>query len=639
MFEVSRESFQVGNRRDSIRGNNPSDEDDTETDASYEDTPFRHKPIIGSKYNWNQKFQQLLELEDSTEEQCFKKYRKLSALSADFVHTAKNVGKMIISEFSFKKEERTFDPKNVGGVAGGEKYLYHNIFFKFATAETKDGLIFEKDEYAMKAAAHELKGVMRYAQCENIHVPLLAIIDYRGYRLVAESVLPIKSYTLRYGSSDAGNDVRRDVKELNRYMKAAGKQLNLKGHLAGVVEDKAKFIYGPADIEGHIGSDNRYYVLDFARVFPPTTEPGFKRTWMYKLFRPEFVKTYKIPLSSDGCSKFGAHNSKEHNNELFEATKYLLETVVPTFAKELENMYNTQNHHHHHHHSRHSSRHNSLTNINVNGNLRLSSSTSSVSNHLHHSSSTTSLYSSTSSISSSSGSVNNNNNNNNPNGSETDHHNHPFFEIREITEITHRAGINVRYLGLIRHFVADYLKPTILNEMCSRAIKNRLRAILRETSRKCKRPREDKFRQASISFLNLVLGHDMIHPQRLSAHQYWCTLIKEDIISSFGEKALSDEEKSNDFDLRDRIDMFRLFKRVQILSGVVLTKQAQKDLKKHPESFQIVLPVSKKKKHIPKHQKIMKEINLFHHSLYKKYFKTKKGINKSKMRKYLFIFE
>jgi hypothetical protein len=53
-------------------------------------------------------------------------------------------------------------------------------------------------------------------------------------------------------------------------MQQVGKELNLKGHMAGL--NSSTFLYGPADIECHLGKDNRYYVIDFARLFPPTAE-------------------------------------------------------------------------------------------------------------------------------------------------------------------------------------------------------------------------------------------------------------------------------------------------------------------------------------------------------------------------------
>lgn len=45
------------------------------------------------------------------------------------------------------------------------------------------------------------------------------------------------------------------------------KALNLKAHYAGEVESQK--IYTPVDIEGHKGTDGRYYLLDFARLMPP----------------------------------------------------------------------------------------------------------------------------------------------------------------------------------------------------------------------------------------------------------------------------------------------------------------------------------------------------------------------------------
>jgi hypothetical protein len=48
---------------------------------------------------------------------------------------------------------------------------------------------------------------MRYYQCEGISVPLMALIDYRGFRLVAMSILPVNAMSLVYGSQDAGKTV------------------------------------------------------------------------------------------------------------------------------------------------------------------------------------------------------------------------------------------------------------------------------------------------------------------------------------------------------------------------------------------------------------------------------------------------
>ena len=46
--------------------------------------------------------------------------------------------------------------------------------------------------------------------------------------------------------------------------------------------------------------------------------------WLYEMLRPEFVMTYKTPLSPDAYSAFGAHNRHIHNREV----KHLLKSDV-----------------------------------------------------------------------------------------------------------------------------------------------------------------------------------------------------------------------------------------------------------------------------------------------------------------------
>ena len=46
-------------------------------------------------------------------------------------------------------------------------------------------------------------------------------------------------------------------------MKRAAEALGVKGHIVGF--NQKALIFGPADIEAHLGKDKRYYVLDTAR--------------------------------------------------------------------------------------------------------------------------------------------------------------------------------------------------------------------------------------------------------------------------------------------------------------------------------------------------------------------------------------
>src|SRR5687768_2846686 len=57
-----------------------------------------------------------------------------------------------------------------------------------------------------------------------------------------------------------------------------------------------------------------------------------------EVFRPEFVKRYKIPLSSDAYSNFAKHDPQReiNNREVLEATNYLLTVTIPTFGRWLD---------------------------------------------------------------------------------------------------------------------------------------------------------------------------------------------------------------------------------------------------------------------------------------------------------------
>lgn len=72
-------------------------------------------------------------------------------------------------------------------------------------ADGANGPFNGSDEAASKAAGHDLKGSVHYANCgvTELHVPLIALIDYKGFRMSAQAFLPLGDNSMVYGS--AGN--------------------------------------------------------------------------------------------------------------------------------------------------------------------------------------------------------------------------------------------------------------------------------------------------------------------------------------------------------------------------------------------------------------------------------------------------
>jgi Clustered mitochondria len=195
-------------------------------------------------------------------------YTRLSALVQDFNYVARTYGKIIILERY--SPAKTIRPVNLGGVGGGEKFVAAGILFKFAV--DKYGL-YGDDAFSAKAAGNELKGLLSYYQARvpEIHVPLMTLVDFRGFRLVAQCIAPVQN--LLYGSDDGGMTVFADDPTLNGAMELAAKRIGLKGHNAGIAPvekgavNQRKFLYGPTDIEGHRGSDGEFFsVFPFPRL-------------------------------------------------------------------------------------------------------------------------------------------------------------------------------------------------------------------------------------------------------------------------------------------------------------------------------------------------------------------------------------
>jgi hypothetical protein len=254
----------------------------------------------GGVIDWNKKFQAALEETDQ-----LRKYTSLAMLGNDFIAVAELYGKIIISEAFLEIEQKSIKPVSVGylplrfsfplcshththsphsftltfsslkfgGIAGGTKYVCQNILFKFARdtevipSTWMYGGSKRSDEKAMKAARHELKSLISLYNCNvyGLNFPLMSLIHYRGFCLIAMSVLPIDGQdTIVYGSPDGGHTVYAEHQTMNMLMEKAGKALNLQAHIV-----KNKILYGPGDIEGHLGCDGKFYLLDFSRLFPP----------------------------------------------------------------------------------------------------------------------------------------------------------------------------------------------------------------------------------------------------------------------------------------------------------------------------------------------------------------------------------
>jgi hypothetical protein len=98
---------------------------------------------LSEERDWNKAFQSLLDLVDSED-----KFTELRRLAQDFLDVgtfvlrsfegcfdsglATNCSKIIVDEMNTVPERKLIPPINIGGLAGGSKFICKNILFKFA---------------------------------------------------------------------------------------------------------------------------------------------------------------------------------------------------------------------------------------------------------------------------------------------------------------------------------------------------------------------------------------------------------------------------------------------------------------------------------------------------------------------------
>jgi tetratricopeptide (TPR) repeat protein len=400
--------------------------------------------------------------------------------------------------------------------------------------------LYKGDSNAAKAAGHELKGVMSYYNCylPNFHQPLMAIIDYRGFRLSAISLLPIREGRLIYGSDDCGATVFNMVPEFSEKMEKAARILNLASHtIAG------QRIHSAYDVEGH-EANGKYYLLDLARTFPPELPLDEERaSWppnafLYRLLRPELVKKSSVPLSSDAGNVVQRSDPNWRNlfRDVRAIKSYLRKDVIPIFAQKLVSTIGAE-----------------VTFFEREIHL-------SILRHLLMKSKwkiTLKEFSRRS-----------------PNG--------VFGECFPLKQHMHAEGINMRHMGYIitsiRKAFPDgtqgkqHAIAILFIEMCARTIRQEINAAFQAHMRALAVPLEEPYRLLLVDFLNKIFGNS-------DASSVFWKKMKLCIIQKFERQNFTDEELSDSFDIRQLMahdhpsrresGKFLLFIRLKKLMGFI----------------------------------------------------------------------
>jgi len=332
-----------------------------------------HKKLLPyvDEDDWIGRYKFTVNIEEKDEEITKSKYMEIKNISDEFLSAASKYATIIIDELHkpwnkktlFPHSRRSVDGRGSAGGRGRDSekyhYFYRNIHFRVLVDD--DGIFDGSDELAAKAGGHEIRGSKEYLKIgqEKVTIPLQALIDVHGFRVLAVSELPIMitKYDLEgnikgitsnqvLGIVKVQKIVLNKDKSLDLKMKAFSNKLNLRRHFVKGEHDlTSKELYCSADIKGFKTNQSNYCLINFWRSFPSENPEESLHlhssprgmTIFSRMLRPEFVSKYKNKLSPDANCLIihGVPDAGEHTNKNKAATKYLITCHLTLFAENL----------------------------------------------------------------------------------------------------------------------------------------------------------------------------------------------------------------------------------------------------------------------------------------------------------------
>eukprot|EP00727_Mastigamoeba_balamuthi_P002688 m51a1_g12416 hypothetical protein (960) ;mRNA; f:734993-739255 len=529
------------------------------------------------QFPWIDEYKATLSMSRGTAGERLERAVRLRDLHRRFNESASKLAKKLVCEIRLPSADRTLKPINAGGIAGGEKYAEDGIYMKFA----KDWRgLYGGDQYSMKAAELEVLSMQEVLKLEisGLFTPLMTMIDYAGFRLIAMSLIPVDNTTLVYGSNDGAKTVINSCEEFTTLVKEAAERLNLKEHVVG--PDGAYRIHTPADMEGHKGYDGCFYLVDSARLFPP--EAPIRTS----LFIPEDkdLPCQEKKLDAEAFDK---------QDKLEDYLRRVLGDDLRCYECGVGIMWYACS-------PDKNERASALCNRLITGNallLRLNKASvlyNLLRPELVRSNPTPLCSDAWTKFQ-----------NADPN---KDTHNREVGEatlrllqevipnfaealnnytitpvsLEELTRLMHVHGINLRFLGRLRKaVVVPHIRSFLLTEMVARECKVCVRSRMRTMA---SAPEADLHREI-VDYFNLLLGES-----KAGTH-YWRVTLKTRVQLKYID-ALSQDEAVPDHDLRDDVLLFYMFNRLCNKTGVKFKRGAQKRLFEYPFLFKTPNPLS-----------------------------------------------
>ncbi|XP_028563359.2 clustered mitochondria protein homolog isoform X1 [Podarcis muralis] len=223
--------------------------------------------IPGQTRDWNEELQTTRELPRKNLPERLLRERAIFKVHSDFTAAATR-GAMAVIDGNVMAINPSEETKM-------QMFIWNNIFFSLGFDVRDHYKDFGGDVAAYVAPTNDLNGVRTYnaVDVEGLYTLGTVVVDYRGYRVTAQSIIPgilerEQEQSVIYGSIDFGKTVVSHPKYLELLEKTS-RPLKIQKH--AVLNDKGEEVELCSSVEckGIIGNDGRHYILDLLRTFPP----------------------------------------------------------------------------------------------------------------------------------------------------------------------------------------------------------------------------------------------------------------------------------------------------------------------------------------------------------------------------------
>jgi protein TIF31 len=226
---------------------------------------------VDSLRDWNDELQTHRELPKSNLQERVLRERLITKVQSEFTDAAVRGAIAVVNG--------SVVPLNPMEPEESYMYVYNNIFFSKGNDGRGTFETLGADEAAHVATGKDLEGVkiLNSIDTDGLYTLGSVIVDYKGIRVVAQSIVPgifrrQDENSIVYGSVDNGVTITANEAFHESIEQNVAKPLHLAEHALVDAEGKSTKLYTSLETKGLLGADGRRYLLDLYRLNPVDIE-------------------------------------------------------------------------------------------------------------------------------------------------------------------------------------------------------------------------------------------------------------------------------------------------------------------------------------------------------------------------------